>query len=112
MSGMKKRDSGMINKSAGAVIRLLRKKKQLSGYEFGQLTGLSQQQISRYERGRNHLTLNLLIKMLIVLDVTLEDFFYQLSIVCGFADTRDMLSVYDKQSITTESTTDDEEEYL
>ncbi|WP_082970537.1 helix-turn-helix domain-containing protein [Morganella psychrotolerans] len=51
------------------------KKKQLSGYEFGQLTGLSQQQISRYERGRNHLTLNLLIKMLIVLDVTLEDFF-------------------------------------
>lgn len=112
MSGMKKRKSGMINKSAGEVIRLLRNKKQLSGYEFGQLTGLSQQQISRYERGVNHLTLNLLIKMLIVLDVTLEDFFYQLSIMSGFADTKDMLSVYDKQSITTESITEDKDEYL
>lgn len=66
-----KRNSAAINQAAGAVIRSLRKEKNLSGYDLGCLTGLSQQQISRYERGSNHLTLNLLIEILLALDTTL-----------------------------------------
>lgn len=107
MLASKTQDSSKINQSAGEVLRLLRKRKKLTGAEFGRMTGLSQQQISRYERGINHLTLTMLIKMLIILDSSLEEFFYQLSILCGFADARDMLAVYDRQSTDAGSFTDE-----
>nr|WP_314266670.1 helix-turn-helix transcriptional regulator [uncultured Moellerella sp.] len=94
MPGMKKRSPSRINENAGEVLRLLRKRKQLSGEDLGKLTGLSQQQISRYERGVNHLTLSLLVQFLVALDTTLDEFFYQLNIYCGFADNKDMLSTY------------------
>lgn len=88
----KKQNSTAINQAVGAVIRSLRKEKNLSGYDLGSLTGLSQQQISRYERGNNHITLNLLIKILLALEITLDEFLYQINIHCGFTDSSDMLS--------------------
>ena len=89
-----KRNSTAINQAVGAVIRSLRKEKKLSGYDLGCLTGLSQQQISRYERGSNHLTLSLLIEILLALDTTLDEFLYQINIHCGFTDSRNMLSAF------------------
>ncbi|WP_051583097.1 helix-turn-helix domain-containing protein [Morganella morganii] len=92
-----KQNSAAINQAAGAVIRSLRKEKNLSGYDLGCLTGLSQQQISRYERGNNHLTLTLLIEILFALDVSLDEFLYQINIYCGFTDSKNMLSVFRKE---------------
>lgn len=94
---MKKNELLIINKSAGKVIRLLRRRKQITGSELGELIGISQQQISRYERGTNRLTLDFLIQVLFVLNISVDDFFYQLDIQCGFADENDMLYVYSKK---------------
>ncbi|HAE77686.1 helix-turn-helix transcriptional regulator [Morganella morganii] len=103
-----KRNSAAINQAAGAVIRSLRKERNLSGYDLGCLTGLSQQQISRYERGSNHLTLNLLIEILLALDTTLDEFLYQMNIHCGFADSKNMLSVFRKEHSFNSSFNDDD----
>lgn len=103
-----KRNSAVINQAAGAVIRSLRKEKNLSGYDLGCLTGLSQQQISRYERGSNHLTLNLLIAILLALDTTPEDFLYQMNIHCGFTDSKNMLSIFRKKRSSFNDDDDDE----
>ncbi|WP_126357434.1 helix-turn-helix domain-containing protein [Cedecea lapagei] len=77
----------------------------MTGAEFGRVVGLSQQQISRYERGVNHLTLTMLIKMLIALDVSLEDFAYRLSIICGFTDAKGMLLLYAKTKVPSDEIT-------
>ncbi|HEY3983363.1 helix-turn-helix transcriptional regulator [Cedecea sp.] len=77
----------------------------MTGAEFGRMVGLSQQQISRYERGVNHLTLTMLIRMLIALDVTLEDFVYRLSVICGFTDAKGMLLLYANTRVSSDSFT-------
>lgn len=53
----------------GTEIKRLRLKKNLTGNELGELIGLSQQQISRYERGTNSISMVKLIDILYVLDV-------------------------------------------
>ncbi|MEQ4787142.1 helix-turn-helix transcriptional regulator [Morganella morganii] len=50
-------DRMSLNKSAGALIRDLRKKKKISGEVLAGFVGVTQQQISRYERGETELTL-------------------------------------------------------
>ncbi|ENG4185988.1 helix-turn-helix transcriptional regulator [Providencia rettgeri] len=58
----------------GREISYLRKEKGLSGAELGRSVGLSQQQISRYERGRVRLDLGLMIYLLSKLDISFNDF--------------------------------------
>ncbi|MEQ5033504.1 helix-turn-helix transcriptional regulator [Morganella morganii] len=108
MLGHKKNDI-TIDKIAGSVIRSLRKENNLSGYELGNLTGISQQQISRYESGCSCLTLNMLINILFALNSTLDEFLYRLSVQCGFSERKflnvlkkeynDTLVIFDKNTL-------------
>lgn len=67
-----------INQCIGLVLREFRKCKGLSGVELAKLVGLSQQQISRYESGKNQVTLCMLFEILMALDVSIEKFILEL----------------------------------
>ena len=69
----------ILNIEAGKYIRKMRLKKGLTGSELAELIGVSQQQISRYERGKNSLSLADYAFILSVLDVSFLDFFVFLS---------------------------------
>lgn len=64
-------------------IRLLRKKQGLTGRELATILHISQQQVSRYERGCNLIPLDMLLLILSVLDEPAERFFYR---VCLFIE--------------------------
>lgn len=59
----------------GNYIRKRRKKAGLSGNELAELVNVSQQQISRYERGKNKLTIDMLCSILFSLGLTLEEMY-------------------------------------
>lgn len=58
----------------GAVISARRKELGLSGKQLGQQIGLSQQQISRYERGLSSITLSQLLLLSAALGLSLRQF--------------------------------------
>jgi transcriptional regulator with XRE-family HTH domain len=60
----------------GAEIACLRRGRSLSGKQLGDLVGLSQQQISRYETGVCEISTVTLCSLLHKLDVSLNSFFY------------------------------------
>lgn len=60
-----------VNQIVGKEIRKRRKKLGLSGMELADLIGISQQQISRYERGECNITLENLFSLAIALEVSL-----------------------------------------
>ncbi|WP_249718690.1 helix-turn-helix domain-containing protein [Proteus faecis] len=57
-----------IDISLGGYLRASRKLKGMTGKELGEKVSLSQQQISRYERGINKFTLDMFIKIVKALD--------------------------------------------
>ena len=69
-----------VARTIGEQLRLLRRDKGLTGRDFGALLDLSQQQISRYERGRNYITTDILLLMLSRLGVPPESFFRHLTL--------------------------------
>lgn len=58
----------------GKKIRDFRIEKGMSGAELGKMLNLSQQQISRYERGINKITVDLLYEASLILDIDIELF--------------------------------------
>ncbi|MFY3769339.1 hypothetical protein AHYW_000217 [Providencia manganoxydans] len=89
-----KESKSVISTDIGKVIRTLRKRKSISGGELGKLVNLSQQQISRYERGLNNITLDYLIIILQELDSSIEEFLYLLSLECGRDEEKDIFLSY------------------
>ncbi|WP_272572700.1 helix-turn-helix domain-containing protein [Providencia sp. PROV258] len=63
-----------INLEIGDFIRKTRLKNGLTGTQLGKLVGVSQQQISRYERGSNGLSLPDLIFILSIMNASFSDF--------------------------------------
>lgn len=63
-----------LNENAGSLIKILRIRARLSGEELGEIIGLSQQQVSRYERGISELTLSQLQKFAAVFDMSIWEF--------------------------------------
>lgn len=57
---------------SGLVIKKKRKELGISGRELAKRLNISQQQISRYERGINKMTLDLLLNVSIVLAIPFE----------------------------------------
>ena len=49
-----------------------RREKGLSGYEIAVKLNISQQQISRYERGINHISVDTLFNFILALDISYE----------------------------------------
>lgn len=64
----------------GAEIAYLRRERLLSGKQLGDLVGLSQQQISRYETGVCEISTVTLFSLLHQLNVSLDSFFYLVSL--------------------------------
>lgn len=67
----------------GDEIKKVRKNKKLTGTELGSLIDVSQQQISRYERGCDNMKVNTLLNILSTLGVSPNE--YMKSV---FEDTR------------------------
>lgn len=59
----------------GIVIKRIRKEKGLTGIELAKKLDISQQQMSRYERGINKLSIDVLFDILAVLDTSFEKLF-------------------------------------
>ncbi|MCI9740285.1 helix-turn-helix domain-containing protein [Proteus mirabilis] len=54
-------------------IKEVRKSVGLSGNELGKVLGLSQQQVSRYERGESPITIDILIRISNALNVSVNE---------------------------------------
>lgn len=64
-----------FNRRVGGFLRRRRQRLNLTGQELGQMMQLSQQQISRYERGVNSMTVYQLQLFMLILDFSWSDFF-------------------------------------
>lgn len=69
-----------INVVIGRHIMLLRKSRGLTGQKLAEKLGVSQQQISRYERGVCKVNMDTLMIVLMHLDASLEHFFQKVSL--------------------------------
>lgn len=66
-----------LNRKVGMFLRLRRESLGLTGEQLGKMMYLSQQQISRYERGVNALTLHQLNIMLELVGSSWDEFFHE-----------------------------------
>lgn len=62
-----------ISISVGKKIKKVRKSLGLSGNELGKILGVSQQQVSRYERGTSAITIDTLIRISNALNITVNE---------------------------------------
>ncbi|MDW7590918.1 MULTISPECIES: helix-turn-helix domain-containing protein [Providencia] len=67
-------ERAIFSKAVGYEIYLLRKRRLLTGKKLAELLNISQQQISRYERGVCNITIDMLILVLTVLDMPIDEF--------------------------------------
>ena len=75
---MKKNKTYYISQLVGICLREYRLEKELSGEKIAKKLGISQQQLSRYERGENALTVDTLFKFILILDINFPDFYHRL----------------------------------
>lgn len=71
----------------GTLLRKARIKNGLAGRELAERVNVSQQQISRYERGKTDVHINKLFQLLLALDMDADEvmnFFYQIVVEAGF----------------------------
>ncbi len=68
-----------INQLVGRYLKSRRLEYGLTGAEMGRLLFISQQQVSRYERGINTISLSLVLFFLQKIELSHEDFFDYLS---------------------------------
>lgn len=66
---------GKINHLVGQYLKKKRLESGLTGAEIGKLLHISQQQISRYERGENTVSLSVALFFLNTLGCSVEEFF-------------------------------------
>ncbi len=59
----------------GRVVKMKRKEIGISGLELARRLNISQQQVSRYERGINKLSLDMLLNISIVLNIPMDSLF-------------------------------------
>ncbi|HEM8294823.1 helix-turn-helix domain-containing protein [Providencia vermicola] len=74
----KYKEPNYISQLVGDCFRLYRKEKGWSGKKMAEYIGISQQQLSRYERGVNAITVDMLVNILIILDIKLSEFYARL----------------------------------
>lgn len=76
----------------GKEIARFRKEARLSGEQLANMVGISQQQVSRYERGACQITISILCIVLQKLNIPLNDFFEKIAERIG----RDQPMIYHK----------------
>ena len=62
----------MLSQYCGVVLRRIRKDNNLTGADLAKILNISQQQVSRYERGVTKFTVDMLLSMSIALNVSFE----------------------------------------
>lgn len=75
-------DNALLYRMTGALIKELRASRRMSGEILGGLLGMSQQQISRYERGETRLTLDQINNISRIFNMSLWEFMGILRIFC------------------------------
>ncbi|WP_413492398.1 helix-turn-helix domain-containing protein [Morganella psychrotolerans] len=73
-----KREMEIILKLIGNELSRIRKSKKISGTELGEMIGISQQQMSRFERGYTRMDLGTMVCILYQLDISLFQFFFEI----------------------------------
>ena len=66
--------NNLLSLYCGITIKRLRKEKNLSGTALARALNISQQQLSRYERGINKFTIDSIFNISIALDIPIKDF--------------------------------------
>lgn len=61
--------------TAGEIVRQFRRQKKLSQLELAKRLGLTQTALSHYEIGTRKISVDLALKIIAVLDITIMDFF-------------------------------------
>ncbi|MCT6515798.1 MULTISPECIES: helix-turn-helix domain-containing protein [Enterobacterales] len=80
-----------LDTKVGFFFKKARKEKKLSGRELAKIISVSQQQISRYENGKNSMSLTLINKLLIIFDKTWDDL------------NREVISTYNQKGTSLQS---------
>lgn len=81
-----------INESIGYRVSRKRKEQGYSGQQVADRLGISQQQLSRYERGRSQISVGLLVRIAELLQTPVGWFFADYSGVFACADNLSMKS--------------------
>lgn len=74
----KNKEPYYISQLIGICLKHYRKEKNLSGHALAQKLNISQQQLSRYERGVNAITVGTLFKILVTLNIRFDVFYIKL----------------------------------
>lgn len=74
----------LLRKDIGSFLKKARKNQSLTGHQLGRLMQVSQQQISRYERGETGINIETLDIMLDILGKSWSDFFF--SVMINYSD--------------------------
>lgn len=69
----------VISEAIGQIIRRYRTNEGLTTRQLANRIGISQQQLSRYERGVNHITVDILLRISQALKITSGCFFEELN---------------------------------
>ncbi|HCT3783220.1 helix-turn-helix domain-containing protein [Proteus mirabilis] len=70
----------LLRKEIGSFLKKARKNQSLTGHQLGKLMQISQQQISRYERGESGINIETLDVMLNILGKNWSEFFFSVMI--------------------------------
>ncbi|HEF8771264.1 helix-turn-helix domain-containing protein [Providencia manganoxydans] len=74
----------LLRKEIGSFLKKARKSQSLTGHQLGRLMQVSQQQISRYERGESGINIETLDVMLDILGKSWSEFFF--SVMINYSD--------------------------
>lgn len=91
-----KKNDNLLSICCGNVIRNIRRMNGLSGAQLAKQLGISQQQMSRYERGVNRFTLDMLFNMTVVLNVPIDQVFKEVLLRFQHSDSNDNLVLKNK----------------
>lgn len=80
-----------IHKSIGFFLKDIRKRNNLTGDEIAKKLCISQQQWSRYERGVTKLTIDKLLIILLILDVSPHEIFDYITTVVSKGKTSEVM---------------------
>ena len=91
----------MLSYYCGVVLKRIRKDNNLTGADLAKILNISQQQVSRYERGVTKITVDMLLSISIALNVSFESVIkniiaeIKISQMDGHATLKEKISIVD-----------------
>lgn len=68
-------EGNLISMLFGRALRTIRLEKGFSGSQVAEMLNISQQQLSRYERGKSKITIDMLFKISVIYGITIEELY-------------------------------------